>query len=289
MYGSESLTIKKSERWELMIFNCGIEEDSWGYHGKTLEGPMDFKEIKPVKPKGNLSWIFIGRTDAEAEMPILWSPDVNDWFIGKDPDAGKDGRWEAKGMAEDEMVGWHHWLSGMSLIKLQELVMDKEAWHAIVHEVSKSQTGLSNWTELKEHSWQKQSWVLHFHQVFNACYKRCEYQTTLPASWEICMQVKKEQLEKDMEQQTGSYFGKEYVEIIYCHTTYWIYMQRTSHEILGWKKHKLESRLLGEISITSDMHMMPSLWQKWRRTKEPLDESERRELKGWLKTQHSEN
>ena len=74
---------------------------------KTLESPLDFK-IKPVNPKGNQSWIFIGRTDAEAEAPILWPPDVKNWFIGKDPDAGND--WgQEKGPTEDEMVGWHHW------------------------------------------------------------------------------------------------------------------------------------------------------------------------------------
>ena len=79
---------------------------------KTLEGPLDCKEIQPVHPKGNQSWIFIGRTDAEAETPILWPPDVKNWLTGKDPVAGKDWRWEEKGMTEDEMVGWRHWLDG---------------------------------------------------------------------------------------------------------------------------------------------------------------------------------
>ena len=79
---------------------------------KTLEGPLGYKEIKPVNPKGNQSWIFIGRTDAEAEAPVLWPPDVKSWLIGKDPDAGKDWRQEEKGTTEDEMVGWHHWLDG---------------------------------------------------------------------------------------------------------------------------------------------------------------------------------
>ena len=78
---------------------------------KILESPLDSKEIKPVNPKGNKSWIFIGRTDAEAETPILWSPDVKSWLNRKDPDAGKDRRHEKKGMTEDEMVGWHHWLN----------------------------------------------------------------------------------------------------------------------------------------------------------------------------------
>ena len=78
---------------------------------KTLESPLNLKEIKPVHPKGNQSWIFIGRTDAEAETQILWPPDGKNWLIGKDLDAGKDWRQE-KGMTEDEMVGWHHWLNG---------------------------------------------------------------------------------------------------------------------------------------------------------------------------------
>ena len=78
---------------------------------KTLESPLDCKEIQPVNPKGSQSWIFIGRTDAEAETPTFWPPDVKNWLIGKDPLAGKDWRQEEKGMTEDEMVGWHHWLN----------------------------------------------------------------------------------------------------------------------------------------------------------------------------------
>ena len=79
---------------------------------KALESPLDYKEIHPVNPKGNQSWIFTGRMDAEAETPIVWPPDVKNWLIGKDPDAGKDWRWEEKGTTEDEMIGWHHWLNG---------------------------------------------------------------------------------------------------------------------------------------------------------------------------------
>ena len=113
-------------------------------------------------------------------------------------------------------------------------------------------------------------------------FKRWEYQTTWPASWEICMQVKKQQLEPDMEQQTGSKSGKGYVKAVYCHPAYLASMQSTSWETLGWKQHKLESRLLGQISITSDMQMTPPLRRKGR-TKEPLDESERGEWKSWVK------
>ena len=101
--------------WEL---DC---EESWAPKNwrfwtvvleKTLETPLDCKEIQPVNPKGNQSWIFIGRTDTEAETPILWPPDVKNWLIGKDPDAGKDWRQEEKGTTEDEIVGWHHQLNG---------------------------------------------------------------------------------------------------------------------------------------------------------------------------------
>ena len=117
---------------------------------KTLESLLDSKEIHPVHPKGNQSWLFIERTDAEAETPILWPPDVKNWLIGKDPDAGKDWRQEEKGMTEDEMVRRHHRLNGHEFEQaLRELVMDREVWHAAVHGVTKSQTRLSDWTELQ--------------------------------------------------------------------------------------------------------------------------------------------
>ena len=106
MYGHESWTVRKLSTEELMLLYCGVGEDSWESLGLLGE------EIKPVNPKGNWSWIFIGRTDAEAETPILWPPDAKNWLIGKDSDAGKDCRQEEKGTTEDEMVGWHHRLDG---------------------------------------------------------------------------------------------------------------------------------------------------------------------------------
>ena len=111
---------------------------------KSLESPLDCKEIKPVNPKGNQSWIFFGRSDAEA--PILWLPDAKNLLTGKYPDVGKEWRQEDKGTTEDEMVEWYHQLMNMSSTNLQELVMDRKAWSAAVHGVVKSQT-LSNWTE----------------------------------------------------------------------------------------------------------------------------------------------
>ena len=103
------------------------------------------------------------------------------------------------------------------------------------------------------------------------------------------MQARKQQLELDMEQQIASKYEKEYVKAVYCYPAYLIYMQSTSWETLGWMKHKLESRLPGEISITSDTQMTPLFGRKGRRTKKPLDKSERGEWKSWLKAQHSEN
>ena len=104
MYGCESWTMRKAEHQRIDAFEL------WCW--RTLESPLDSKEIQPVHPKGNQSWICIGGTDAEAETPILWSPDVKNWLIWKDPDVGKDWRQEEKGTTEDEMVGWHHWLNG---------------------------------------------------------------------------------------------------------------------------------------------------------------------------------
>ena len=128
---------------------------------KTLESLLDCKEIWSVHPKGNQSWIFTGRTDAEAETPILWPPDAKNWLIWKDPDAGKSWRQEEKGT-----TGWDYCMASptlwtLSLSKLRVLVMDREAWHAAVHGVSKHWTWLSNWTELNWSQSMKHCWKFY--------------------------------------------------------------------------------------------------------------------------------
>ena len=117
---------------------------------KTLERPLDCKEIKPVHPKGNQSWIFIGRTDAEAETPILWPPDAKNWLNGKDPDAGKDWRREEKGTTEGEMVGWHHRLNGHESEQALGVGDGQGGLACCSRGVTKSRTQLRDWTELKD-------------------------------------------------------------------------------------------------------------------------------------------
>ena len=135
---------------------------------KTLESPLDCKEIQPVHPKGNQSWIFIGRTDAAAETPIIWPPDAKNWLTGKDPDAGKDWGQEEKWTTEDEMVGWHHWLDGHEFEQAsgvgdgQGSLTCYSPWG---RRVGHNWATELNWTELKETffvssiTWKLSMWV----------------------------------------------------------------------------------------------------------------------------------
>ena len=134
--------------WTKLIYFIPIDLSILGISRASLIVQLVMK-IQPVNSRGNQPWIFIGRTDVEAEIPILCPPYEKSWFIWKDPDAGKDWRQEEKRMTEDEMVEWHHRHDGHKLSKLRELVMDREAGHAAVHGVTKSWTWLNDWTELK--------------------------------------------------------------------------------------------------------------------------------------------
>ena len=130
---------RKLRAEELILLNVVL--------GKTLESPLDCKDLQPVHPKGYQSWVFIGRTDVEAETPILWPPHVKSWLTGKDTDA----RLRAGGEGDDRGWDgwWHHWLNGHGFVGgLRELVMDRKAWRAVVHGVTKSRTWLSDWSEL---------------------------------------------------------------------------------------------------------------------------------------------
>ena len=127
---------------------------------KTIESPLNCKKIKSAHSKGYQSWIFFGRTDDEAEAPLLWPPDVKNWLIRKDPDAGKDWRQEEKGTTKDEMSGWHHWLDGHEFEQDPGVGDGQGSLHAAVHGVTKSWTRLSDWTDWKKVS-QKEKGKYH--------------------------------------------------------------------------------------------------------------------------------
>ena len=141
-----------------MLLNCGAGEDSCN--------PLDCKDIQAVHPKWDQSWVFIGRTDAEAETPILWPPHAKSWLTGKDSDAGRD--WGRRRRGWQRMI-WLHGITDtmdMNLGELGELVINREAWRAAIHGVSKSQTRLSDWTEL---NW----WLIHV-EVWQKTAKSCK-------------------------------------------------------------------------------------------------------------------
>ena len=137
MYGCESWTIRKAECRRISICRAGVLE-------KALESLLDSREIKPVNPKGNQPWIFIGRTDGEA--PILWPSDAKSWLTGKDPDAGKDWGQEEKGATEDKKAGWHHQLNGHESEQAPGSSEGQGTLACCIHGVAKSWIWLSNWT-----------------------------------------------------------------------------------------------------------------------------------------------
>ena len=147
MYGCESWTVKKAECRRIDAFEL--------WWGGRLQSPLYCKEIQPVHPKGDQSWVFIGRTDVEAEAPILWPPDAKSWLIGKDPDVGKDWGQEEKGTTEDEMVGCHHWLNGH---ELEQTLGNDEGQVSLApcsprdHRVGHDWVTELKWTELKGQS-----------------------------------------------------------------------------------------------------------------------------------------
>ena len=134
VYKCMSWTIKKAKHQRIKAIELGIGEDSWE------------SGIKPVNPKGNQSWIFIGRTNVEADVSTLWPRDTKSWLIRKDPDARHDWGQEEKWAVEDEMVGWHHWLNGHEFKQTLGEGERRVAWCAIVHRVAKSPIWCSNWT-----------------------------------------------------------------------------------------------------------------------------------------------
>ena len=167
MYGCESWTVKKAEHGRTDVFFFLFFFFNWCFQTvvleKTLESPLDCKEIKPVHPKGDQSWIFIGRTDTEA--PILWPPDMKSWHIGK------DWCWErlrAGGKGGNKRMRWLNGITDsvdMSLSKLQKIVKGKEAWIAVVHGVSKSQTWFSTWTTMNNKDLRRLSWWYGTHTL----------------------------------------------------------------------------------------------------------------------------
>ena len=169
--------------WELDHKECLVPKN-WCFWTvvleKTLESPLDHKEIQPVHPKGNQSWNFTERTDAEADAPILWPLDAKNWLIGKDPDAGKDWRREEKGTTEDEMVGWHHWLNGHKSEQAPR-VGDGPGRPGVLQSIG-SQRLRHDWgTELTEQTWISQ-------KAIQDCTEGSE------AAWHIMVNMQKCQL-----------------------------------------------------------------------------------------------
>ena len=165
IFNSRDITLPTKVRlvkamiFPVVVYGCELDcEEGWAPQNwcfwtvvleKTLESPLDCKEIQPVHSEGDQSWDFFGRNDAKAETPVFWPPHAKSWLIGKDSDAGRVWGQEEKGTTEDEMAGWHHWLNGPESEELRDLVIDRDTWRAAIHGVAKSRPRLSDWTDLK--------------------------------------------------------------------------------------------------------------------------------------------
>ena len=209
---------------------------------KTVESPLDCKEIQPVNAKGNQSWIFTGRTDAEAETPILWPPDEKNWLIGKSPDAGKDWRWEEKGMTEDEMVGWHHWLNGHEFEQAPVVGDGQGSLARCSPWVTKSQTWLSDWTKLVT------GCRLHF----------CLKEGWTWKNWRFQIVVLKKTLESFLD-------SKEFRPVNSRGNQLWIFIRKTNAEAPILWQPDAKSPLIGKD---------PDAGKDWRQTEKGATENE---------------
>ena len=187
MYGCESWTVKKAEHWRIWCFWTVVLE-------KTLESPLDCKEIQLVHSEGDQPWDFFGRNDAKAETPVLWPSHVKSWLIGKDSDAGRDLGQEEKGTTEDEMAGWHHWLDGHEFEWIPG-VGDGQGGLACCYSWGRKESDTTEWLNWTE---------LNYTKIFN-CVERSKLRKILKKMVMpnlltcVCVQVKMQQLKSDME------------------------------------------------------------------------------------------
>ena len=201
-----------------MLLNCGVGEDPWS--------PLDGKEIKPVNPKVNQCWIFIGRTDAEAEVPLLWPPDVKSWLIGKDPHAEKDWGQLEKRETEDEIVGWHHWINGHEFQHTPGDMKDRETQRAEVYGVTKSPAWLSNWTATTtKHLETIRYWFKVSQRVCIFCIRKIE---------DLFLWPKLEIFSEKVTQRASIYHIRASCKILsFSHLTYLPFWPWSSHKAVG--------------------------------------------------------